>query len=300
MKLHAREDGKFRIVQFTDTHIGAKPFNNEDLKTFELISQALNNIEADLIMLTGDNIWSHGVENTDLIQKEYLEHFNQVKTPIALTYGNHDSEAEFTRGEIRAYERYLDNPAPKTDSFIVDDRESFTVKIYEKDSDDLLYVLYVMDSGADARYPIGIYDWILPEQVEWFRRTSNKYKELKRPDTDLIFMHIPVPEYREASENILVGEHLETNDPISAPYLNTGLFTNAYINGKVSGFFSGHDHDNNFVGEYIGIKLVFGQVSGYNCYGELDRGVRIIELSPAGMETYTVTHEVFREQKISY
>ncbi len=42
---------------------------------------------------------------------------------------------------------------------------------------------------------------------------------------------------------------------ISAPYINTGLFAAAYMNGQIEAVFCGHDHDNNFVGEHHGIKL---------------------------------------------
>ena len=52
-----------------------------------------------------------------------------------------------------------------------------------------------------------------------------------------------------------------------------------YINGQIDAVFCGHDHDNNFVGIHHGIKLCYGNITGYQCYGDLERGVRIIELS---------------------
>ena len=106
-------------------------------------------------------------------------------------------------------------------------------------------------------------------------------------------MHIPLPEYWQAANNILSGECNETNDMISAPYINTGLFASAYTNGQIQAVFCGHDHDNNFVGEHHGIKLVYGQVSGYQCYGDNERGARTIVLTANGMETETVVQREF-------
>lgn len=44
------------------------------------------------------------------------------------------------------------------------------------------------------------------------------------------------------------------------------------------GVFVGHDHDNNFIGIEYDIALAFGQVTGADAYGDLERGSRIVEL----------------------
>jgi hypothetical protein len=48
--------------------------------------------------------------------------------------------------------------------------------------------------------------------------------------------------------------------------------------GDVMGVFVGHDHDNDYIGQEYGIALAYGRVSGYDAYGDLERGARIIEL----------------------
>ncbi|MBP2079581.1 metallophosphoesterase family protein [Oceanobacillus polygoni] len=288
MKLTYREDGTFRIVQLTDLHIGSLPHHEDDYKTFELLDKAFEKLDADLVMITGDLIWSEGVPNADLVFKELLERINQHAIPVAITYGNHDSEDAFTRSDLRKMEQILDYSVEKKNAFIVDDRESYTIEIYDAAGETINHVLYVMDSGAEAPLPIGKYEWVHPEQVNWFREISEQYKQKGRKQTDLMFMHIPLPEYWQASENILSGECKETNDMISAPYMNTGLFASVVMNGQVAGVFVGHDHDNNFVGEHVGVKLAYGQVSGYQCYGDFERGARLIQLTAEGMETRTI------------
>ncbi|WP_036187196.1 metallophosphoesterase family protein [Ureibacillus manganicus] len=293
MKLKLREDGTFKIVQLTDLHIGSLPHHEDDYKTFDLIDKAFDNLDADLVMITGDLIWSEGVPNADKVFTELLERINKHEVPVAITYGNHDSEDEFVRSDMRKMESILEHLVEKKNSFIVEDRESYTVEIYDEKGEDIKHVLYVIDSGASAPLPVGIYEWVHPEQVNWFRKVSQNYKQPHGQKTDLIFMHIPLPEYWQASQNILSGECNETNDTISAPYINTGLFAAAYMNGQVEAVFCGHDHDNNFVGEHHGIKLVYGQVSGYQCYGDFERGARIIRLTANGMETKTVVERKF-------
>lgn len=291
MKLKYREDGTFRIVQLTDLHIGSLPHHEDDYKTFALIDQAFEKLDADLVMITGDLIWSEGVPNADQVFTELLERINKHPVPVAITYGNHDSEDELKRSDLRKLESILDHLVEKKNAFIVDDRESYTIEIYDSKGESITNVLYVIDSGAEAPLPIGQYDWVHPEQVNWFREVSKQYT--REGQKDLIFMHIPLPEYWQAAENILSGECNETNDMISAPYINTGLFAAAVINGQIAAVFAGHDHDNNFVGEHFGIKLVYGQVGGYQCYGDFERGVRLIQLTSEGMETKTIVEADF-------
>ncbi|MBO3445471.1 metallophosphoesterase family protein [Clostridium sp. CCUG 7971] len=290
MKLKYRNDNTFRIIQMTDLHIGSLPHHEDDYKTFHLIDKAIERLDADLVVITGDLIWTEGVKNTDKIFTELMEIFNKHSIPVAIAYGNHDSEMSITRDDLRNMEKKIENLVEKQNVHIVDKRECYSVEIYDKNEENIENVLYIFDSGEASRYPIGIYDWILPEQVDWFREVSKKYKR-DLGKRDMVFMHIPLPEYWEASKNIISGQCNETNDMISAPYINTGLFSHLYINGQIDAVFCGHDHDNNFVGMHHGIKLCYGNITGYQCYGDLERGVRIIELNnnkEYKMETKTI------------
>lgn len=293
MRLRYREDNTFKIVQLTDLHIGSKPYAEDDYKTFELIDEAFTKLDADLIVLTGDLMWSHGVPNAMEVYQELLERFNQYDVPIAITYGNHDAEDEFVGADMRRMEGILKNHVTKSNSMVVRDRESYTVELFDPEGRTVQSVLYLFDTGSDAPLPVGIYDWVQPEQVTWFNDVSRHYHSQTQRKNDLTFLHIPLPEYWEAAKHIESGECNETNDMISAPYINTGLFASLYMNGQVGGVFCGHDHDNNFVGLHHGIRLVYGQVSGYQCYGDLPRGARIVELTQSEMTTYTQTQAEF-------
>lgn len=288
MTLRYREDGTFRIVQFTDTHLGNHPYNEEDLETFRLIEKVLEKIDVDLILHTGDIIWSDGVKDPDLIFEEVMTYFDKKQVPMAITFGNHDAEGTASREDLRRiFEQTVTQQAPKTNSLTVDERESYIIELLKNNGDEVESVIYVMDSGGDAPLPIGIYDWNQPEQVDWFKETSAKYRKGDGVKRNLIFQHIPVPEYWQAADYILAGVNHETNERISAPHLNTGLFANMVLDGETWGMFVGHDHDNNFDGLLHGIHLVYGNVSGYNTYGDEGRGVRMIELNAKTQEVKT-------------
>jgi hypothetical protein len=46
----------------------------------------------------------------------------------------------------------------------------------------------------------------------------------------------------------------------------------------VMGVFVGHDHDNDYAGLVKGICLAYGRATGFDAYGKLMRGARVIEL----------------------
>ncbi|KKJ73440.1 hypothetical protein T641_03510, partial [Enterococcus faecium MRSN 4777] len=78
---------KLELLQFTDIHIGQAPFNEEDQKTFAMIDQTLAKTTADLIVITGDLIWSDGVIEPTKGLEALAEIFNKYPIPLAITYG---------------------------------------------------------------------------------------------------------------------------------------------------------------------------------------------------------------------
>ena len=125
---------------------------------------------------------------------------------------------------------------------------------------------------------------------------NNTALEKKNSKGDLVFLHIPLPEYKDAWMSGKVNGR--RNETISSPMVNTGLFTSMLLNGNIAGVFCGHDHDNDFVADYQGIKLCYGRISGFQCYGELTRGARVIELSDSQVfDTHLVETTTNRNYK---
>lgn len=280
------KNNTFKIVQFTDTHFGNLPAHEDDHKTFALIDKVLSDENPDLIVHTGDIMWSDGVKDSDKVFTIAMEYFDKYDIPLAITFGNHDAEEGITRSELREiYEKTIRNKPEREDSFIIDDKESYVIRLTDRGED--IAILYVIDSGADDRFGYGTYEWDAPEQVEWFRKTSNKYKKGDGIKRGIVFQHIPVPEYWQSKGNIIYGVQNETNEEISAPKINTGLFANMVLNGETWGMLVGHDHDNNFDSTLFDIHLAYANSSGYQAYGDVPKGATVIEITKDPFEIKT-------------
>lgn len=283
------KNDSFKIVQFTDTHFGNLPHHRDDIRTFDLINQILRLEKPDLIVHTGDIMWSEGVKDSSKVFQIVMNHFDKYDIPFAITFGNHDSEEGITRKELREiYDKHVKNKVEKEDVFIIDDKESYVIRLRDNNED--IAILYIIDSGDFDKYGYGIYDWNSPEQVEWFRKTSQKYKKNDGVKRGIVFQHIPLPEYWQSKNNIIYGLQEETNEPISAPKINTGLFANMLLNGETWGMIVGHDHENNFDSSLYGIHLAYANSSGYQAYGDLPKGATVIEISknPFKIETRNI------------
>lgn len=296
MELMMREEGKFRILQLTDLHVGSMPFHEHDDLTFDHIKDMTEKANPDLIVITGDLIWSEGVPGPEKSFDELIKVLNELKKPIAITYGNHDSEEGISRSELRKMEEKIDLLVEKKHVHLAKDRASYCVEI-KNQHDEVANVLYFIDSGSIDPLGIGTYEFVHPDQVTWFNEVSQQYRNREQDfKKDLLFLHIPLPEYKEAfMEGQVSGQR---NESISSPMVNTGLFTSLLLNGHVAGIFCGHDHDNDFVADYHDIRLCYGRISGFQCYGELTRGARVIELSNQQVfETYLIETTKYQDYK---
>lgn len=278
MQIAVTGEHDVRICQLTDLHLGDFPLNAASQKTLSAIDRFLTQNDFDLVIVTGDLIWGKTVTRPAATLGALFDVFNRHTVPVAITYGNHDTEGAATRADLRALESRLVHPADKHHSLIVAERESYTLEVLRDGQ--LAHVLYVWDSGAYGHWPaVDQYAALEPEQIDWFRQLP--YARSARAN-DLGFLHIPVPEYQAATAAILTGEHREA---VCSPQTNSGLFYTLLREGNVRGLFVGHDHENNFAALYRGMTLAYGNVSGYNTYGTLPRGARVITLNGSAFST---------------
>ena len=83
----AFKDGKFKIVQFTDSHWDQK--SSKCAKTVATIQSVLKAENPDVAMLTGDVVTaSPGLEGW----KSVIGIFEEAKIPFTVMMGNHDAE----------------------------------------------------------------------------------------------------------------------------------------------------------------------------------------------------------------
>jgi len=274
----------YKIIQLTDLHLS--PHHNEnDEETFHLIEQMVTYYRPDLVMLTGDQIWSEGILDSNKTFMRLIQHLNTLDVQIALTYGNHDTEGQFTRSDLRKLENHLRNRVEKKHSCIVDDKEAYCIEV--KQDEILTHVIYVIDSGDYDKLNISHYDYIHPEHITWIKQVRDCYINEEFNGTDnLLFTHIPLPEYQLVEKyQGLKGIY---NESVSSATINSGMFVQLLHNKDVKYVSCGHDHDNDFQFNLNGINLCFGRVSGFECYGDINRGARLFELEKSGRVTTKV------------
>ncbi len=150
-------------------------------------------------------------------------------------------------------------------------------------NDQPFYNAYFLDSKAerdDYTEEEGEYDYLSLDQVSW-------YEDQVALDTveSLVFMHIPLRQYIDPET--YVGIFREKM--VYAQGVDTGFFDAMVTYNKSKAVFVGHDHLNDFYLMMNGIMLAYGRATGYNGYGNLEKGGRHIEILDNGeLETYII------------
>jgi hypothetical protein len=112
----------------------------------------------------------------------------------------------------------------------------------------------------------GGYDCVRPDQIEWFRQAN-----FEVPANDpskgkgFLFVHIPLSEYMNLYNN--ENFYGQRGEDICCWALNTGLFGALKEQKTVEWVSCGHDHDNDYYGNFDGINLAYGRKTGHACYG---------------------------------
>lgn len=303
------EEGKFKIMQmsdFQDYINDEKPSVNE--KSIALMDAALDAEKPDFVVMTGDQIGGdmNGEQFQDYVA-QMVQPLEERSIPWMVTFGNHDEDATTALSEgwdkIRQLEYYMTFPnnvnktgmdgaaaydANGVNTHAVGDMYQL---IYDADGEKPLYNVWLLDSNRYAE--IGGYDWIRTNQINWYYTASQQLEAQYGKLNSLMFFHIPTPEwsamYADGEANGVTGNKNEDECPSN---INSGLFAAALERGDVRGMFVGHDHVNDYVGDYYGIKLGYDANVGFQTYGlggeENDklRGVRVFELDANDLTTF--------------
>ncbi|MDD3789206.1 MAG: metallophosphoesterase family protein [Petrimonas sp.] len=283
-KLQFRNNGTFKIVQFTDVHYA---YGNKKADTTLLnIKRVLDAEKPDMVVFTGDIVTGKPVkEGWDTVTKFVIDR----KIPFAVTLGNHDDEQGTTRREleklITAYPYNLNYLTSGQTSGVMNN----VLPVYGSKKDMKPEALiYCFDSGAYSTIDsLEGYGWITTDIIEWYKKQSQSYtlKNGLKPVPALAYFHIPLPEYRIAfndDKNKRSGVREEDECP---PELNSGMFLAMKEMGDVMGTFVGHDHVNDYIVNYHAIALAYGQFTGWRTtYVPQMNGARVVVLKEGKRE----------------
>lgn len=305
-------DGEFVILQMTDFHqwMGVEQSGlSVDMKdTLEpllvkYISTALEQVKPDLVVLTGDNIFSLSwfydtFESISLkTYKKIAAIFEERKQYWTLTFGNHDSESSFSKTDFMnvliEYEYFIGG-FESSNAFCAatfpdgDENRIGNVAIPIYDGEAIRYAVYTLDSGSNPSVVKDApYRYILPEQTRWYLETEEFFNNTndRVPVPGIMFTHIPLIEMEEAyyQRNEAIGYYCG----ISPAEVRSDIFEAAFA-GEIKGFFFGHNHNNSCTTFYVrdGKKMMMGvtpqaTAGGYDSEKSLMMS-RVIKLSSDG------------------
>ncbi|WIM68238.1 metallophosphoesterase family protein [Corynebacterium breve] len=311
MSLSFSPDGHFRIVQFNDT----QDTHLTDRRTIEFMEKVLDQEQPNFALINGDVI--SGGQGTNL---EVYQSINNVVMPMesrgipwAITFGNHEEDSTEQAGTtvfkpemvsfVRQYEHNVNPevvdklPGCSNGQVLIDDA----------------FAIWLLDSGryisprinAQSMQFMPIYDYIRPQQVQWFLEQATKVP-------GLLFFHIPTYEhadmwnggpgknsefdhYEAVNHYGIVGEK---NEAVDYGAFNSGIFAAALERGDIVGIYCGHDHINSYKGTYYGIELGFSPGTGFGPYGFQGedkhrlRGARVFDLDANSSRVYQGTRLV--------
>lgn len=277
-------DGKFRIAQFTDMHLGSRGSDVE--ANFQLVNKVVAEEQPNLIVLTGDNVTdADDIPSLKALWGRLIGVLESTNVPYAIVMGNHDAEATDGFG-ADSLEVLLTNIAPhclnypSTAVCFGHGNKALPIFGCNGKPQSLVYVIDSNDYPADPKVKeYSDYAWIHPDQIEWYKSESNRYTHLNsgKPLPAVAYYHICVPEFNDVvKDENRYGFYLERCCPSD---INTGFFSAAFLQGDIMGMFVGHDHTNDFIGIRSGIALGYGRQSGVAGMDEnTPRGSRIVEL----------------------
>lgn len=257
----------FKILCLTDIHIRnhgtfaaafGVNFILDGMSRIQL-KQLIEDTDPGLIIVGGDTVltaWN------DICTQQFCDFMDQFQIPWAPIFGNHDYEGRADKAKLAEIYEASEYCLFKSGPDDMDGMGNYIINLTR--NDEIVYSLFMFDDGQFRVVDGQITDGgIGEEQIQWYEWAVNGINETSgKKVPNMAFMHVPVPEYKEITDNYELGKRLE--DSCTAVN-NDGFFEAFRANGGTH-MFAGHDHNNNFVSEYNGVKLCYLTKSSYNCY----------------------------------
>ena len=303
--LRFNEDGTFKIMMFADS----QDDENLEATTAQLMREALDAHNPDLVIFMGDNTVAGGYENQAKAIEAVVAPCVERNIPFTLVFGNHDQEQGVEKEVLlREYQKYPGCLAVDAVPSLYGCGNHF-LPILSSDGNSLAFNLWLIDSGTSTA-EAGGYDYVREDQIQWYKDNAAVLKALNGGNTvpALSFQHIIVPEVYDAVGMIKLPfgiDDFNYNNNNYLPVPNFGSYTGyifeppcpSHINGgqmaawietgDVMGTFYGHDHVNDFTTNYEGIDITTVPTVGCNSYSNnINRGVGLITLDENDLSTY--------------
>ena len=308
-------DGKLKILHIADPHLANdKHFDS----SIWVIAEACDVEKPDLVVLTGDNTKPYeDPAETKKIINSLMNIFESRNIPVAVTFGNHDSEAgPMTRADIMEYYKTFSCVITADEADTFKNCATFNIPVLSSDSDKVKFNVWGFDSGDYDEDEPRHYDRVRTEQIEWYKETSAKLKKENGGETvnSVVFQHIIVPEvydvlkkvdskkpfaikhiYNEDEYYMFDSEQTNygtLNEKPCPGYYNDGQFETLVENGDVLAMFTGHDHTNAFGVRNQNIDIYTSPMTRYKGLAYTTQyGYRVVEIDEKDTSVYNTRVE---------
>ena len=305
--LHVNANGRFKILQVADLHLStgpgvcrdAEPPNHNggkcdaDPRTLAFISSVLDDERPDIIVLSGDQVNGETSPDAQSAVFKFAALFIERKIPYATIFGNHDDEGSLSREALMQLTHSLPYSLSESGPTNLDGIGNYVIEVLARgQSTHSALTLYLLDTHGYSpdEHQFKGYDWLKKNQIDWFKSTAQDLKGspshtgYSHHHMDMAFIHIPLPEYRNAADMVIPVTGQQPENP-TAPGFNSG-FRNALVEEGVLAVSCGHDHVNDYCSLSKGqdgkpeLWMCYAGGSGfggYGGYGGYHRRVRLFE-----------------------
>ncbi|HEY3414907.1 MAG TPA: metallophosphoesterase family protein [Armatimonadota bacterium] len=296
-ELEFREYGAFKVMMYSDIQDGP----TMDPRATALMGRLLDAEKPDVVIIGGDCIAGDTCKSVADVKQAIAwvaRPVEERKIPWAMVFGNHDQEhfpnTHMGKEEVfKVYQSYPYNINVRG-SRAIHGVGNANLLVKDHTGKDAVFSLWLLDSNEYVDGPAAGYDWIHSDQIAWYTQTSRRMEaRYGHKIPGLMFFHIPLCEFTDMAKSIKIkGDRGEDECPAR---VNSGLLAAVLERGDVKGIFCGHDHVNNYVGDWLGIQLGYDGAIGYYSYNRKDddpkvargRGARVFQIRESDPWKYT-------------
>ena len=302
--LKYNEDGSFRVMIIADAHMNAQSGETEKIQAVkDRVKLLVDKIDPNLVILTGDNIINASTNEKAIASIEAIVGYIEEKQiPWCHVYGNHDHEGamgKFLQQQVyESFEYCVSKAGPEELSGV----GNYVLGVYKNDGS-LGSVIYCIDSGTYDNTKGG-YAYIKDDQIAWYKESSELLQEYNDGEKvkGIMAFHIPLIENVEASQNASNPEIVyeftgSVNENMCPSKTDTALLETIFERGDISAIVTGHDHINDYMFNYKGVKLSSSPNISDLTYGNAEvQGSRVFDLNAETMSNVPTYVEYIKER----
>ena len=307
-ELRCDENGDFKVLVLSDVQFNNSALNEE---TKNAIKTVVDREDPDLIIFNGDNSFSiQSAEDLKVYIGNMVGYIEERKIPWAHVFGNHDYEMNRCplnkEAQQKVYESF-DYCISKSGDEALFGVGNYVLPVLEHEGDKIAFNVWCLDSGDYGEGGLhnpnitvygnqfsGAYEPMEQNQIDWYLESSELLEQYNGSKiSGMMTFHIPLQESFYAwnlKDKLGLEWTGEKRDNVSANSVNCGLFEAAKTRGDILAIVNSHDHRNDFMVKYQGIRLCYTACIGtYEYHADDMLGGRVLNFNsnkPDDVETY--------------